>query len=253
MRFPKTQKLYLYLGGAGESPSNCSKNIIARGGFNGGGDAGNDFNDDDQPGGGGGATDIRLISNSNLESLYSRILVAAGGSGSCFNTYGAPGGDLYGYQTVITKTKKFYKSQTNQTNGFSLGNGAKGKDFLYTPDSGGGGGYYGGNIGNSSLSETKPHKSVSSSGSSYISGYKWCNSMSKTGVHTNSEIHYSNIVFEQAVMNNGNTKFLSPDGVLEEGHRGDGAIKITRIFICALRWVKYRVDLSLFLFLSIIP
>ena len=245
-----TQKLYIYLGGSGKAPSNCSKNHIGRGGFNGGsGDAGIDIRDDDPSGGGGGASDVRLINNSDPESLYSRILVAAGGSGSCFNGYGAPGGDLTGYQPTTAYTKKFYRSNTNQTNGNSLGYGANGKDSENTPDSGGGGGYYGGNIGESIQSGSLGYKSASSSGSSYISGHFGCNSIDRNGVHTNRPDHYSGIVFEQTKMYNGLVEFLSPEGILEEGHIGDGAIQITPIFIYTLGSKQYKFSLEMCIFL----
>ena len=93
-----TTTIYCYVGGKGGNGS-PKPNTAADGGFNGGGKGGMDLNDDDGSGGGGGATDIRLIDGdiNDEDSLKSRIIVAAGGSGSAYFSWGAPGGDLKGY------------------------------------------------------------------------------------------------------------------------------------------------------------
>ena len=82
---------YLYIGGKGEDGIN-KHNVKPKGGWNGGGNSGADTGDDpepDTPGAGGGSTDIRLVKakegeeSTDEESLNSRIIVAAGGSGLC--------------------------------------------------------------------------------------------------------------------------------------------------------------------------
>ena len=220
---------YLYVGGKGGYPS-CSKNAYASGGWNGGGYGGIDTRDDDPSGGGGGATDIRLISGSfsNTNSLRSRIMVAAGGSGSTYGSYGAPGGDLNGYDKTGTGINSIKTTSTSQTSGNSFGIGGNGDSHKYTPSSGGGGGYYGG-YSNSGI-QSPTYKAVSHSGSSYISGHKNCNSVSSTGSHTNSPYHYSGFSFINTTMINGVNLMPYPFGSgTMYGKDGDGAIRITFI------------------------
>ncbi|KAI5499027.1 glycine-rich protein family, partial [Trichomonas vaginalis G3] len=166
--------------------------------LNGGGNSGYDTgtvgtSDDDPSGGGGGATDIRLISDSTNKSLYSRIIVAAGGSGSALNSFGAPGGDLTGYKVQSLYKKDFVKSDTTQTSGYKLGQGQDGQNYINVPPSGAGGGYYGGKAGELEPLNAKFYRAVSSSGSSFISGYEGCNSVDENGIHTNQSKHYSGI------------------------------------------------------------
>ena len=174
---------YLYIGGKGEDGIN-SFNQVSKGGWNGGGDSGKDTGDiigdtlPDTPGASGGSTDIRMIrtaereESTDLTSLDSRIIVAAGGSGSCYNSFGAPGGDLTGYIVTAFNNESYSESDTNQTSGYSKGRGENGRDFANTPSSGSGGGYYGGIA--SDGTETNEYKAVSSSGSSYVAGHRDC-------------------------------------------------------------------------------
>lgn len=179
----KSVNLYLFVGSAGEN-SSCKRMTSAAGGWNGGGRGGMDTDNggsyvgvgDDGAGGGGGATDLRLQNGASwddLESLKSRILVAAGGSGSQFYRNGAPGGDLVGYYT--NTEDEFVVSLTSQTNGYALGRGADGDDHIIVPSSGAGGGYYGGNEG---FAGDWPASLTASSGSSFAAGYEGCESMS---------------------------------------------------------------------------
>lgn len=225
LRLYERRSFFLFIGGHGNAPSNCSAKNPTAGGYNGGGAAGFDTHDNDNSGSGGGSTDIRLDEN----DITSRIIVAAGGSGSTFDSFGAPGGDLTGYSMKCKYRKTCIEpSSTNQTSGFDVGIGADGYNSGNVPDSGAGGGYYGVYRGRSE--ENISELAVSSSGSSFISGYPGCNSMNKLRHPTGSPIHYSNFVFTKPVMYNGNKTFLSPIGELEEGHIGNGAIKITRLF-----------------------
>jgi hypothetical protein len=61
------------------------------GGFNGGGKSLTGENDGSGGGGGGGASDLRLISRAQPDSLGSRLLVAGGGGGSGGSGFGAGG------------------------------------------------------------------------------------------------------------------------------------------------------------------
>ena len=63
-------------------------------------------------------------------------------------------------------------SNTTQNKGYSLGKGEDGRPFSATPSSGAGGGYYGGYAVNGIVAPT--YLAVSSSGSSYVSGYNGC-------------------------------------------------------------------------------
>ena len=231
------QFIYLYIGGKGEDAAYPNKNII-RGGWNGGGDGKKEEGDDDDSGGGGGATDIRLIKGAwnDTESLTSRIMVAAGGSGSAYSSYGAPGGDLHGYFINEYNSENFIESDTNQTNGYKFGIGENGwlkrVNKYEVPYSGGGGGYYGGKIRKELETNDQGYNAVSSSGSSYISGHSQCNSISTDGLtHTNSNVHYSNLYFVKTRINNGIETFPNLyDTDFIKGKEGNGAVKITLLY-----------------------
>jgi hypothetical protein len=220
---------YLFVGGKGQDGS-ATTNTVAAGGYNGGGNGGKDTNDNDGTGAGGGASDIRLINGTfnDITSLRSRIIVAAGGSGSAFNNYGAPGGGINGFNVKESGKPSYSESETNQTNGNALGLGGNGRSSVYVPSSGGGGGYYGG-IAYSGRSDGVHHKCVSSSGNSFISGHSDCNAVDENGTHTGSSIHYSELYFENTVMVAGNETFESPQYSSEVGHYGNGFIRVTSL------------------------
>ena len=217
--------LFLYIGGKGDDASFDIKN--AKGGWNGGGSAGADLGNgqigdyDDPAGAGGGSTDVRLVEGmwDDEESINSRIMVAAGGSGSGYNTYGAPGGDLHGYITRVYQKEEYIPSETNQVQGYKKGRGQDGDDCYYAPETGAGSGYYGGYKGESYNTEPYPDKyylSVSSSGSSYVSGYPGC-----------SESIYK---FLEPCIWNGFSSFPSlNESISETGHEGNGAVRITKL------------------------
>lgn len=89
------QLLYVEVGGAGGNGSAASGGF---GGFNGGGNGGNGTTGTGGGGGGGGASDVRTVSRSALNSLASRLLVAAGGGGTGGTSKGggAGGGNFLG-------------------------------------------------------------------------------------------------------------------------------------------------------------
>ena len=225
--------LYIYVGGKGNNAV-CTKNVCINqeGGFNGGGKGGCDPQDDDDAGSGGGASDIRLISDEDNDrnmSLRSRIIVAAGGSGSVLHTYGSPGGDLTGFLPIKSQTEEYKKSDTNQTNGI-FGVGANGENCNLVPSSGGGGGYYGGiSLGPQTI-VSDYFKAVSSSGSSFISGFPGCNAVKDVNDSSpsGSEIHYSQLVFKKGVMINGYSSMPKPfSNDFQIGNGGNGVIIIT--------------------------
>ena len=200
--------VYIYVGGTTTSTS---------GGWNGGGTG--------YTRGGGGATDIRLVATTDesvwneFESLKSRIMVAAGGSGDSWYTgdsakhraNGANGGTLIGVTgssgwsasntgTGASQSMGGY-SLTNNLNTYGgFGYGGKAGTTTYSSGSGGGGGYYGGGGGDAISS--------GGGGSSYISGYEGCNSVSEESteqniIHNGSAYHYSNKYFINSSMTAG--------------------------------------------------
>ena len=228
LKVKESRYFYLYIGGRGTN-GNANKEI-AKGGWNGGGNGGSDTRDDDGSAGGGGATDIRIISGSynDAASLRSRIMVAAGGSGSAYLAYGAPGGDLNGYyMTNLEKTSYAIDSRVNQIAGNALGVGQNGASYEAVPASGSGGGYYGGKSVAVDGGGTS-YRSIAASGSSYVSGYEGCNSIDENG-HTGSKNHPSNYVFKNAIMLSGYQNFNNTGNIIEQGHIGNGAVRITRI------------------------
>ena len=78
LKLKKKRTFYLYIGGKGADADESNR---PTGGYNGGGKGAMD-NDDDDSGAGGGSTDVRLVSGqwNDEKSIYSRIMVAAGGS-----------------------------------------------------------------------------------------------------------------------------------------------------------------------------
>jgi hypothetical protein len=178
--------------------------------------------------GGGGSSDIRLVNGTwdNFESLKSRIIVAAGGSGPDSYVHGAPGGCLVGLDVG------YGKGGTQTAGGFGLYNGSFGKGGFYPRTDGngcggGGGGYYGGG------SSTNAIDYPGGGGSSFISGYPGCNAVKEEStlnniIHSDSPIHYSGLVFTHPVMIDGKTSMPSPTpGLNETGHESNGHVRIT--------------------------
>lgn len=250
----KGEKLYIYVGGKGSSRTYAEGAGTVAGGYNGGASGNVSRTDYTQKNsGGGGATDVRLVSGTwnNAASLRSRIMVAAGGGGIYSATdggvqvpaAGGVGGALTGGAGYYVSANRGYSTITptggTQTSGGqsvndwnrtwyestyigTFGSGATGA-YSY---GGGGGGYWGGASG-----VWKP----GAGGSSYISGYKGSvaiisNSItvSKSGCATatnniDCSIHYSGIVFENAVMKAGNEQMPTHDNSSTmTGNEGDG-------------------------------
>ena len=266
------EKVYIYVGGQGANPPGIGKNYTSgTGGWNGGGDGARMNSSYSNTGaGGGGATDIRLVSGtiyndwSSIESLKSRIMVAAGGSGAIGwnGTYssGSAGGGLIGYDGKCDNEVCSYKShenyggiggtqsypgyspfsKTTTIGGFGYGGNAA---TTNNSGSGGGGGYYGGGGGSSD----GKGRTTGGGGSSYISGFNGTDSISELTtqtdiLHTGSAYHYSNYYFDdtQIIDGDGNswlgTKKISSiqqptyDSTSTQlGNYGNGYAKITFI------------------------
>ena len=123
----ENQDLYVCVGSMGGNATTSS------GGYNGGG-----YSSTGNLPAGGGATDIRTVYKDNIysvDSLLSRIMVAAAGSGG--NIYnGAPGGNLNGLKT----NSNFNGTLATQTSAGT--NGTFGKTSITNGYTGAGGGYY---------------------------------------------------------------------------------------------------------------
>ena len=229
----KGQTLYVYVGGQGAHATSGSKGKDSNqaGGWNGGGYGTGDRADGDAPGGGGGATDFRLIQDPNgttswddFVSLKSRIMVAAGAAGM-EPWYGGS----YGWGGTLTASNLAKERSssavavveaTTQTSGNAFGVGADGRTVNVTTGGsdkkgynnppggvpGGGGGYYGGTYTIYRTSETYNYdRHLATGGTSFISGYPGCNAVSAAStasniIHTGDSVHYSGLVFTNAVM-----------------------------------------------------
>ena len=251
---------YFYLGGKGEDQWNKTKGAVSLGGYNGGGKGGIEPLDSYSPessAGGGGATDIRFEAN----SLFSRIMVAAGGGGAqsyidktkIIPYWGGAGGDLTGI------THNNYHSPGTQTSGNELGIGSDGLSYYTSSgDSTGGcgGGYYGGTITEEARNADKACGG-GAGGSSFISGYYRCNAIvpiSDTEYkHSNSPNHYSKITFRNPIMYNGEEDITSPNGGIETGHLGHGYPRITAVYIGITKKCTHQSIINInFIIVSII-
>lgn len=170
IQLTKDTVLHVYVGGKGTYGSGSGAYGGSGGGFNGGGNGGNSSS-----GSGGGATDVRLVGGTwnDLNSLKSRIMVAAGGGGTddwggtlngSNDGRGGAGGALVSEGAYINGVlyPEYFASQTN---GYKFGIGENAS--VNTDTGGAGGGYFGGFATNNSAGGA-------AGGSSYISGYKGC-------------------------------------------------------------------------------
>ena len=203
---PKNQILYICVGGQGTNSLSNGTNGL--GGYNGGGNGG--MGEGYWGGSGGsGATHICLQDGvlKDLKNAYdnNQLLMVAGGQGAGINSPNGPcgggieGGKAWGYINVPVAT---------QSQGYAFGQGQEGRRGLRSAyaggegNGGGGGGLYGGyspqNRGNNT-------NSTGGGGSGYVNKKRLVNSETIAG----------------------NQSFLSPSGVSETGHAGDGAALIT--------------------------
>ena len=222
---------------------------------------------------GGGATDIRLIETppNSFESLKSRILIAGGGGGEVNYNYqgvdnpkkGGDGGIINGYSGNYSKCINEICTAPNshqcaeggsQTSGGLGGGGLNNDEWIYGnngtfgkggkavdsrdhwPSGGGGGGYYGGGSGGVS----KDCLGSGAGGSSFISGLRECQALSKDATEQNPVyegfVHYSGISF-----------FNIKTAVGEaNSHSGNGKIIITELILFTLYNIPIRIDHTLF-------
>lgn len=172
-----------------------------------------------QAGGGGGASDVRLIGG----GFEHRVIVAGGGGGkgrdSC--AAGAPAnvgnldqgscGIQGGAGSMFAPGEAGFKA-TDFGNPGEFGLGAAAKTGSY-PGGAGGGGWFGGGSGFSA-----GWSSGGGGGSNFVF----------TATHPNSSLT-SRYFLKNATTFSGVGEFLSPSGVLEVGHSGNGFVKITLV------------------------
>ena len=194
----KGTTLYVCVGGQPQTVT-TTKTAVP-GGFNGGGNGFNrDYSSTYTYGqAGGGATDIRIGQN----SLYARVIVAGGGSGSNNRTSGYAGGGTSG----VTGQSGYAGTQTSAGSGGSFGQGGSattsGNNYKYGA-SGGGGGFYGGGAG-TSYSDSTNYDKYSGGGSGYVYTSSTASSY-PSGCLLNST-YYLTIASTTEAINTGNGK-----------------------------------------------
>lgn len=186
--------LYIY---AGQMGANYPGNQSSPAPFNGGGEGYGGGGD------GGSASDIRLEGGewNNVQSLRSRIMVAAGGGGSDLSSLGGFGGSITGGSALYTQAGNpgYGATQTSSgqrpgiqlQGGFGFGGSGAGID-----GGGGGSGWYGGSSGNNG-------HDGGGGGSSFISGHSLCDAVDAEGVHTHQSLHFSGRRFINPLMSPG--------------------------------------------------
>ena len=207
----KDQILYICVGGQGTIGSKATKGV---GGYNGGGQGGKAYRALRHGDGGSGATHICLQDGllKDLKGAYDKnllLMVAGGQGGGAFGYKGSVAGGKEGGKPIYWTEKfgdKVYNSAATQSSGNGFGQGQNGRNGMAgvrhgEGSGGGGGGLYGGYA-----PQDNGNCTVGGGGSGYVNE-KLLNVDAKTIA--------------------GNQSFLSPSGVSETGHAGNGAALIT--------------------------
>ena len=206
----KNQILYICVGGRGTDGSTSVKGV---GGYNGGGNGGESLFGYMKGSGGSGATHICLTNGvlKDLKTAYdnNQLLMVAGGQGGNLHSADGPyGGGVEGDKPQFWNGD-YYQAAT-QTSGYAFGTGQNGHDgdSAFTSyegrargSAGGGGGLYGGY-------------------SPFRSNFNACSSGGGGSGYVNPNLANAKTIA-------GNQSFLSPSGVSETGHAGNGAALIT--------------------------
>ncbi len=210
--------LYVYVG---EQPAMATPGVGSNidGGFNGGGKGHSTTytSATTYAQAGGGATDIRVNGN----ALYSRVIVAGGGSGSTNGTSGWAGGGASG----LGYNSTYIATQTAPGSGGSFGKGgdphSSVSNYNYC-SAGGGGGWYGGGANNSYTDSDPALRQQNGGGSGYV-----YTSATASNYPAGCLLNSSNYL-DNAQTIAGNTAF--PDttylGTTETGHEGHGYARI---------------------------
>lgn len=210
-RAPKNTILYICVGGQGIKGT---VSTVGVGGYNGGGNGGKAYGKLTHGGGGSGATHI-CLKDGLLKDLKGAcdqdllLMVAGGQGGNLVARIGGFGGGIEGGKprnhddNVITAA-----AVATQSAGYAFGTGQNGRNGTGKVtkggegNGGGGGGLYGGLSPENSGTNTNQS---GGGGSGYVNKKLLVNSETIAG----------------------NQSFLSPSGVLETGHAGNGAALIT--------------------------
>ena len=219
--------LYVHTGGhPNDIKYTTNANIRYAGGINGGG-YGRGFYYSGiatVAAGGGGATDIRI----NTDSLYARVIVAGGGSGStCSDALCTTGTNGYAGGGATSLGASGYTasiSAAGENAGFGYGANSTGLTTNSYGSPGGGGGFYGGGSSDTSgnTTDSTDYRTLAGGGSGYV--YTSTNASSyPSGVLLTSDYYLTS-----ASTSDGTTSFTTIDGEsTETGHSGNGYAIIT--------------------------
>ena len=205
----KGTTLYICVGGQGIKGT---VSIVGKGGYNGGGDGGKAYGKLTHGGGGSGATHICLKDGllKDLKDAHDQdllLMVAGGQGGNLVARIGGFGGGITGGKPRNHDDKVITAAAVaTQSDGYAFGTGQNGRNGTGKvtkggEGNGGGGGLYGG---------LSPENSGTNTNQSGGGGSGYVN---------------PNLLNGKTIA--GNQKFLSPLGVSETGHAGDGAALIT--------------------------
>ena len=212
-----TTNLYVYVGKQGSAHSTTTGGTSA-GGFNGGGSAKTVAysGTTSYVTGGGGASDIRI----GQDSLYSRVIVAGGGSGSSNGNSGYYGGGTSAGYGVSGYGGTTTTAGTNGSFGVGANAAPSSTNYRYASP-GGGGGWYGGGSSGTNRSDSTNYRTYTGGGSGYVY------TSSTASNYPSGNLLTSTYYLTDAATLAGNTSFTSTSGGTETGHSGDGYAKIT--------------------------
>ena len=206
---------------------------------------------------GGGASDIRV----GTDSLYTRIVVAAGGGGASGGRFelmrpgGSGGGPVgsNGYHDDIEHPEwrstganqdgpgNYSKGEGNSGNLGSFGCGGKAENIATGRNygGGGGGGWYGGSGGG--------HRVPGAGGSGFV-----FNDTKHIPEEYSLDLRY---ILKDTATINGNFSFPTPSLYYpiknETGHKGNGAVKITLVFVFdnkSCRWYSFKFFFFIYMY-----
>ena len=252
---------FLNIGAQGYS-CNDGDFCVSHNTFNGGGSGQNHYYEEEYRycASGGGGTDIRFIRN----TMNHRVIVAGGGGGSGSGTgqynlplYDGAGGGLNGLNGTRSELSSDYREGTGGKQDkagaaadfpdFGKGSFGYGGDAK-TDASGGGGGWFGGGAG-------KQSACGGGGGSGFVLNESYY-SVPSSYAFKNKEFVFTNVE-----LLDGSNSFPSPNSVdqKENGHSGNGAIRITIIeigdfqkYFCLDHTINGRFSFASHIYVSII-
>ncbi len=212
-----TTNLYVYVGKQGGAHSTTTGGTSA-GGFNGGGSAKTVAysGTTSYVTGGGGASDIRI----GQDSLYARVIVAGGGSGSSNGNSGYYGGGTSAGYGVSGYGGTTTTAGTNGSFGVGANAAPSSTNYKYASP-GGGGGWYGGGSSGTNRSDSINYRTYTGGGSGYVY------TSSTASNYPSGNLLTSTYYLTNAATLAGNTSFTSASDGTETGHSGNGYAKIT--------------------------